>query len=390
MAGQSEMQCEFSESRAPATRPPRPSSRTGKGFLSNRVASQVETHRPFGGVVPELASRQHLSHIGPIVEGALREASVSLDDIDAVAVTQGPGLIGSLLVGLCFAKSIAYARRIPLLPVDHLAGHIRAVYLESPTEIPHPAVSLVVSGGHTSLFLMEKEESYRLLGKTRDDAAGEAYDKVAKRLGLGYPGGPILDRLAHLGNAEAYSFTLPKFTDGSADFSFSGLKSAVLRATLATPIPPLGEGECPERRGDLCDLAASFQRAVVSALVQRTEQAVREHGARAILVSGGVAANQELRSTFGETARELGVPVFFPSVRLSTDNAAMIAAAGYLKYLRKEFSGMDLNADVELRLGEEGVREIPALSLTPRDIDALGSPSGCGDYPERRGGSHRR
>lgn len=328
----------------------------GRRILSNRVASQIETHRPYGGVVPELASRQHLSHIGPIVEGALRDASVSLDDIDAIAVTQGPGLVGSLLVGLCFAKAIAYAKRVPLLSVDHLEGHVRAVYLESPEEIPHPAVSLVVSGGHTSLFLMEKEQSYRLLGKTRDDAAGEAYDKVAKRLGLGYPGGPILDRLASLGDAEAHRFTLPKFTDGSADFSFSGLKSAVLRETLRGPIPPLAPGERPESRSDLCDLAASFQRTVVSALVQRTAQAVCDHGARAILVSGGVAANRELRSRFEEKAHELGVPVFFPSVGLSTDNAAMIAAAGYLKYLRKEFSGIDLNADVELRLGEEGGR----------------------------------
>jgi tRNA N6-adenosine threonylcarbamoyltransferase len=328
----------------------------GRRILSNRVASQVETHRPFGGVVPELASRQHLSHIGPIVAGALADASVSLDAIDALAVTQGPGLIGSLLVGLSFAKAIAYARRLPLLSVDHLEGHIRAVYLESATEISHPAVSLVVSGGHTSLFLMEKEESYRLLGKTRDDAAGEAYDKVAQRLGLGYPGGPILDRLAGLGDPEAHRFTLPKFSDGSADFSFSGLKSAVLRTTLATPIPPLAEGENPVERKDLCDLAASFQRSVVSALVRRTLQAARDHGARAILVSGGVAANRELRSSFEERARELGVPVFFPSVRLSTDNAAMIAAAGYLKYERNDLSGMDLNADVELRLGEEGSR----------------------------------
>lgn len=328
----------------------------GRKILSNPVASQVETHRPYGGVVPELASRQHLRRIGPIVEAALGEASVSLTDIDALAVTQGPGLIGSLLVGLCFAKSIAFARRVPLLPVDHLEGHIRAVYLESPVEISHPAVSLVVSGGHTSLFLMEKEESYRLLAKTRDDAAGEAYDKVAKRLGLGYPGGPIVDRLARLGDADAHPFALPRFTDGSADFSFSGLKSAVLRACLAQPIPPLAAGENPEERRDLCDLAASFQKTVVKALVQRTEQAVKEQRSRAILVSGGVAANRELRSRFEEKARELGVPVFFPSVRLSTDNAAMIAAAGYLKYKRGAFSGMELNADVELRLGESGGR----------------------------------
>jgi N6-L-threonylcarbamoyladenine synthase len=328
----------------------------GRTILSNLVASQDEVHRPYGGVVPELASRQHLTHIGPIVSGALKEARVSLQDLSAIAVTQGPGLVGSLLVGLSFAKSLAYARGIPLVAVDHLEGHIRAVYLESPGPIPHPAVSLVVSGGHTSLFLMEREEKYRLLGKTRDDAAGEAYDKVAKKLGLGYPGGPILDRLARLGDPEACRFTVARFTDGSADFSFSGLKSAVLRALVERKIPPLAPGENPESRRDLVDLAAGFQRAVVTALVERTERAAEEQKARAILVSGGVAANRELRATFEARACALGVPVMFPSVKLSTDNAAMIAAAGYLKYLRKELSGMDLNADVELRLGESGER----------------------------------
>jgi N6-L-threonylcarbamoyladenine synthase len=330
--------------------------RDGREILSNLVASQDDVHRPYGGVVPELASRQHLAYIGPIVRGALKEAGVQLDDVSAIAVTQGPGLVGSLLVGLSFAKSIAYARRIPLVAVDHLEGHIRAVYLEAREEIPHPAVSLVVSGGHTSLFLMERAEKYRLLGKTRDDAAGEAYDKVAKRLGLGYPGGPVLDRLARLGDPDAFRFTIARFTDGSADFSFSGLKSAVLRAIVEKKIEPLSPGESPESRGDLVDLAAGFQRAVVTALVERTEQAASEHGARAILVSGGVAANRELRATFEERARALGVPVLFPSVKLSTDNAAMIAAAGYLKFLREEFSAMDLNADVELRLGEAGAR----------------------------------
>jgi N6-L-threonylcarbamoyladenine synthase len=327
----------------------------GKRILSNRVASQDDVHRPYGGVVPELASRQHLALIGPIVASALESASAELADIDAIAVTRGPGLIGSLLVGLSFAKSLAYARKIPLVAVDHLEGHIRAVYLET-DDVPHPAVSLVVSGGHTSLFLMEKEESYRLIGKTRDDAAGEAYDKVAKRLGLGYPGGPILDRLAALGDPQAFPFTVARFSDGSADFSFSGLKSAVLRAVADHGIARLRADENAEARRDLCDLAASFQRTVVTTLVQRTEQAVRECDARAILVSGGVAANRELRATFEERSHALGIPVKFPSIGLSTDNAAMIAAAGYLKVLRKEFEGLDLNADVELRLGEDGER----------------------------------
>ncbi|HSF14931.1 MAG TPA: tRNA (adenosine(37)-N6)-threonylcarbamoyltransferase complex transferase subunit TsaD, partial [Vicinamibacteria bacterium] len=223
----------------------------GRRILSNLVASQVETHSPFGGVVPELASRQHLSKIGPIVDGALKKAGVGLDAIEGIAVTQGPGLIGSLLVGLSFGKAIAYARKIPIVGVDHLEGHIRAVYIESPEEIPHPAVSLVVSGGHTSLFLMEEESRYRLLGKTRDDAAGEAYDKVAKRLGLGYPGGPILDKLAALGDAKTHPFTVAKFSDGSEDFSFSGLKTAVLRAIQEHGIEPLGEGEDAASRKDL-------------------------------------------------------------------------------------------------------------------------------------------
>jgi N6-L-threonylcarbamoyladenine synthase len=328
----------------------------GREILSNLVASQDDVHRPFGGVVPELASRQHLAKIGPIVAGAVEQAGVRLEDLSAIAVTRGPGLVGSLLVGLSFAKSLAYARGIPLVAVDHLEGHIRAVYLEARVPIPHPAVSLVVSGGHTSLFLMEKEETYRLLGKTRDDAAGEAYDKVAKRLGLGYPGGPILDRLARLGDADRFRFTIARFTDGSADFSFSGLKSAVLRAIGDRGIAPLAPGESPESRADLADLAAGFQRAVVGALVERTVQAVADRKARAILVSGGVAANRELRAAFESKARSLGIPVLFPSVALSTDNAAMIAAAGYTKFLRKELSGIELNADVELRLGESGER----------------------------------
>ena len=328
----------------------------GRRILANVVASQDEIHRPFGGVVPELASRQHLTVIGPVVESALQEAHVSLEAIDAVAVTQGPGLVGSLLVGLSFGKSIAYARGIPLLAVDHLEGHIQAVYLECPDEIAHPAVSLVVSGGHTSLFVMEDEACYRLIGKTRDDAAGEAYDKIAKRLGLGYPGGPILDRLAASGDPEAFPFAVAKFSDGSEDFSFSGLKSAALRVIRERPIPPLGDLEDPESRPDLLDLAASFQRTVVESLLQRTHAAAARHGARTILVSGGVAANRELRHRFEALGRELAVPALFPSIKLSTDNAAMIAAAGYLKYKRGETAGLDLNADVELRLGETGER----------------------------------
>lgn len=330
----------------------------GRRILSNLISSQVDVHRPYGGVVPELASRQHLAHVGPIVAGALEKASVDLDAIDAVAVTQGPGLIGSLLVGLCFGKSIAYARGIPLLAVDHLEGHIRSAYMEraEAEPIPHPAVSLIVSGGHTGLYLMREEAHYELLGKTRDDAAGEAYDKVAKRLGLGYPGGPILDRLARHGDPRAIPLPVAKISDGSDDFSFSGLKTAVLRAIRERGIEPLANGEDPMERRDIVDLAAGFQKAVVKALVTTTKRVVQRLHARAILVSGGVAANSALRAEFEKLGKKLGIPVVFPSISLSTDNAAMIAAAGYLKYLRKEFAGLDLNAEVELRLGEEGDR----------------------------------
>jgi N6-L-threonylcarbamoyladenine synthase len=324
----------------------------GRRILSNLIASQVPVHRPYGGVVPEIASRQHLTHIGPIVDAVLREAEVGLARIDAVAVTQGPGLVGSLLVGLCFGKAIAYARRIPLLAVDHIEAHIRAAYIEQDTPIPHPALSLVVSGGHTSLFLMKEEARYELIGKTRDDAAGEAYDKVAKHLGLGYPGGPVLDRLARAGDPSAVTLPIAKISDGAPDFSFSGLKTAVLRLMKKQKMATVKEDEDPFERTDVLDLAAGFQEAVVETLVQRTEQVARRHRVEAILVSGGVAANSALREQFGRLGERLGMRIFFPSVALSTDNAAMVAAAGYLKFLKEEFADLDLNADIELRLGE--------------------------------------
>ncbi len=239
----------------------------GRRILSNQIASQIPIHSPYGGVVPEIASRQHLTHIGPIVDSALREAGVGLGQIDAVAVTQGPGLVGSLLVGLCFGKALAYGGQIPLLAVDHIEAHIRAAYLECPETIQHPALSLVVSGGHTSLFLIKEESHYELIGKTRDDAAGEAYDKVAKLLGLEYPGGPILDRLARAGNPESIHFPVAKISDGSEDFSFSGLKSAVLRTVKGRGIEAVVRGEDPLDRTEIVDLAASFQKAVVRSLV---------------------------------------------------------------------------------------------------------------------------
>ena len=252
----------------------------GRRILSNVVSSQVAQHAQFGGVVPEIASRQHLLNLSPVVQQALEDAGISVDDVEAVAVTNGPGLIGALLAGVSFAKAFAFARGIPLVGVDHIEGHIRACYLEG-GEVPHPALALVVSGGHTNLFLLEAESSYRLLGKTRDDAAGEAYDKLAKRLGLGYPGGPILDRLAQRGEASRHRFSLPHFSDGAKlDFSFSGLKTQVLRLIEHEGIEPLADGGDPFDREDLRDLAASFQSAVVRALRRSVDRALRMFEAR--------------------------------------------------------------------------------------------------------------
>ena len=328
----------------------------GRRILSNVVSSQCALHAPFGGVVPEIASRQHLLNLRPVVRRALDDAGVAVEQVEAVAVTRGPGLIGALLAGVSFAKAFAFARGIPLVGVDHIEGHIRACYLEGGA-VPHPALALVVSGGHTNLFLLETEGSYRLLGKTRDDAAGEAYDKLAKRLGLGYPGGPVLDRLAGRGDPRRHLLSLPHFSDGARfDFSFSGLKTQVLRRIEAQEIEPLAAGEDPEDRRDICDLAAGFQSAVVRALARSVLRALDQVDAEAVLVSGGVAANSALRRRFGEIGEERRLPVFFPSVALSTDNAAMIAAAGHLAFLRGERSGPELTADTALRLGETGPR----------------------------------
>ena len=328
----------------------------GRRILSNVVSSQIAEHARFGGVVPEIASRQHLLNLSPVVHQALDDAGLGVEDLEAVAVTSGPGLIGALLAGVSFAKAFAFARGIPLVGVDHIEGHIRACYLEG-NDVPHPALALVVSGGHTSLFRMETEGTYQLLGKTRDDAAGEAYDKLAKRLGLGYPGGPILDRLAQQGDDRRYALSLPHFSDGARlDFSFSGLKTQVLRLIEHEGIGPLAEGEDPFQRKDLRDLAASFQSAVVRALTRSVERALDAVEARAVLLSGGVAANSALRARFLALGEERGLPVFYPSIALSTDNAAMIAAAGHLALLRGETAGPDLTADTELRLGETGPR----------------------------------
>jgi len=356
--------------------------RAGEQQLSSVVSSQIATHRPYGGVVPELASREHLRAIVPVVRQALAEAGHSYQSIDAVAVTQGPGLAGALLVGISFAKALAYALDKPLITVNHLEGHIHAVLLDEKQKgqfaLAFPVLALVVSGGHTHLFLAEEREhgwKYQNIGRTRDDAAGEAYDKVAKLLGLGYPGGPVIDALAKSGNPRAVKFGLtqikhpnrgtPRQEQTAYDFSFSGIKTAVLRyvqtegmgAAVETRRQALAKIDKPKAADvlPLCDrktldLVASFQRAVVDDLVAKTLAAARESRAQTLFVTGGVAANSELRETFEREAAQEGVPVFFPSRQLSTDNAAMIAAAAYPKFLAGNFAAAEFSADASLAL----------------------------------------
>jgi N6-L-threonylcarbamoyladenine synthase len=312
------------------------------------VASQEDVHRKYGGVVPELASRRHVEAIGPVVTEALAVAGTRLDDIDAVAVTQGPGLVGSLLVGVCAGKAIAWHRGLPLLAVNHLEGHIRSPFLEHP-EISFPAIALVVSGGHTSLYLCPEEGVYRTLARTRDDAAGEAFDKVAKLMGLGYPGGPVIDRLSEGANDAAHEFPKAAMKDRSIDFSFSGLKTAVRRRAEREGISREASAEGEVSSG-VRDLVASFQRAVVAALVETTLLACRRESIRTVLVAGGVACNRRLRREFEQAASRDGLSLYLPSPRYTTDNAAMIAGAGFLHLERGAFAGLDLNADPNLPL----------------------------------------
>jgi N6-L-threonylcarbamoyladenine synthase len=319
---------------------------------SNIVASQVAIHAEWGGVVPELASRQHLRDICAVVDRALIEAGSSWRDLGAIAVTQGPGLVGSLLVGVSFAKAAAAAANLPLVAVHHLAGHIESLVLQN-GELPLPAIVLVVSGGHTSLYLVERPGSYQLLSRTRDDAAGEAYDKVAKLLGLGYPGGPVLDRLARTGNDRAIALPTTRLTHadrnapelkGDLDFSFSGLKTAVLRHVRGRAADVALSAE------EVADIAASFQRVVVGALIERLFDAARRYDAKSVGIAGGVSANSRLRADLKERGERREIPTFLPSLALSTDNAAMIAAAGLRKLRAGHTASMALNADAALVL----------------------------------------
>jgi len=335
--------------------------------LSSVVASQLPVHAKYGGVVPELASREHLRAIVPVVREAMEKAGLVWKDLDAVAATYGPGLAGALLVGLTYAKSIAFAAGLPLIAVNHIEGHIHAVILEARqrgTPVELPALALIVSGGHTHLFEAHAEGGYRLLGRTRDDAAGEAFDKVAKLLGFGYPGGPVIDRLAPHGDPRAVRFTMAKMKGNALDFSFSGLKTAVLRWVeghdMAAEIGPRREllRECPVPSEEqwlavtpaaTLDLLASFQRTVVDELLRRAVAAAdRVDGIRSLIVSGGVACNSGLRAAVDR--RAVGVPVHFPSRALSTDNAVMIAAAAFPKFRRGEFAGLGTAAEPALEL----------------------------------------
>ena len=312
----------------------------GRRVLSSIVASQDAVHAPYGGVVPELASRRHLEVIVPVVERALAEAGTRVPELDGIAVTHGPGLVGSLLVGCSLAKSLAWAHGRPLVGVNHLEGHIFAASL---TDDPpaHPFLALVVSGGHTALYHAEAPLSYALVGETRDDAAGEAFDKVAKLLGLGFPGGPIIERVARGGSPTAIPFPLAQMTDQASDFSFSGLKTAVSLHVKRNQ--PLGERE-------VADVAASFQASAVKMLVRETTKAALRLGVRRVVVTGGVAANTALREGLKASASEHGLVLHIPPPRLCTDNAAMIAAAGTARLLAGERAGLDLNAVPDLAL----------------------------------------
>ena len=317
--------------------------KNGREVLSNIISSQIELHTLYGGVVPEIASRKHIEKINQVIEEALREAKVTLEEITAIAVTYGPGLVGALLVGVSAAKALSFATGKPLIGVHHIEGHISANYIENKSLEP-PFVCLVVSGGHTHLVVVRDYGEYEILGYTRDDAAGEAFDKVARAIGLGYPGGPKIDKISREGNPDAVKFPRAKVDGSSYDFSFSGLKSAVLNY--------LNTCEMKGIEIHTADVAASFQKAVVDVLVEHSLNAVREYRFKKFAIAGGVASNSALRAAFQNECAKRKIEFYHPSPVLCTDNAAMIGAAGYYEYLKGTRSGYDLNAVPNLKLGE--------------------------------------
>ena len=321
----------------------------GTRILSNIVSNQSEIHKKYGGIVPELASRRHIEMIWPVVDEALKTTGIKLDDLSGVAVCHGPGLIGSLLVGCSFAKAICYSKGTPLLSVNHLEGHIFSAYLEE-SRPPFPFLALIVSGGHTCLYRVDGFGTYRELGRTRDDAAGEAYDKISKFLGLGYPGGPAIENLAQDGNPRAIDFPRAYLPE-SFDFSFSGLKTAVLNFVKRNELKVMGKDISHiTHHALLNDIAASFQASIIDVLVKKTEWAIKKESIQQIVLTGGVAANRELRKKMKEMGDERGAEVFIPSVSLCTDNAAMIASAGYCHLEAGNIVGLDLNPKAYLPL----------------------------------------
>lgn len=317
--------------------------KNGRTVLSNVISSQIDLHTLYGGVVPEIASRKHMEQVNQVTEEALKKAGVTFDDITAIAVTYGPGLVGALLVGVAFAKSLAWALNKPLVGVHHIEGHISANYVENPTLEP-PFTCLVVSGGHTHLVLVKDYGEYEIIGRTRDDAAGEAFDKVARAVGLGYPGGPKVDKLAKEGNKDAIFFPRAKVDGSPYDFSFSGIKSAVLNY--------INQAEMKGETINRADLVASFQNAVVDSLTSRAIMAVKENNMTKLAIAGGVASNSALRESLVNACAKEKIEFFHPSPVLCTDNAVMIGAAGYYEYIRGTRSGLDLNAVPNLKLGE--------------------------------------
>ena len=317
--------------------------KNGHEVLSNVISSQIDIHTLFGGVVPEIASRKHIEKINQVIEQALSDANMTLDDIDAIAVTYGPGLVGALLVGVAEAKAIAFAKDIPLVGVNHIEGHVCANFLEH-KDLKPPFLCLIVSGGHTHLVVMEDYGKFKILGRTRDDAAGEAFDKVARAIGLGYPGGPKIDKCAKEGNPEAIAFPHAKIEGSPYDFSFSGLKSAVLNH--------INQARMRGEEVNHPDLAASFQKTVVDILTERAIKAAKEFGFDQIVMAGGVASNSALREGLKTACEKKGIKFCYPSPIFCTDNAAMIAAAGYYEYMNGVRSGYDLNAVPNLKLGE--------------------------------------